>query len=321
MIVSVDGADLFYSSRGAGHVCLVPSAVGTRLYERQMSQQLGDAYRLVFVDLRGGGRSTGDPSTLTFDQVAADLEAVRVDIGVGQVSVIGHSILGALAIEYGRRCPETVRQVVTVGTPPRGDMTWLFPRAAQFFEQDASDERKAVWRENLAQLPPGTPLEQSFPAQAPLRFFDARTDMVASYQDALVRPELLAHLMGQLTHEWDVTRDVGTLRVPLLLAHGRYDYTVPYTLWEGIETVLSLKSVLPELPMVAALTANHLAALLLPAGLAQLVIARDNDGAGVQAAARLRDRAQAQGLAVHDLVPCLDDFNDDLRRLGAHCNR
>jgi proline iminopeptidase len=117
-------------------------------------------------------------------------------------------------------------------------MTWLFPRAAQFFEQDASDERKAVWRENLAQLPPGTPLEQSFPAQAPLRFFDARTDMVASYQDALVRPELLAHLMGQLTHEWDVTRDAGTLRVPLLLAHGRYDYTVPYTLWEGIETVL-----------------------------------------------------------------------------------
>src|SRR3546814_12418894 len=31
---------------------------------------------------------------------------------------------------------------------------------------------------------------------------------------------------------------------------------------EGIETVLSLKSVLPELPMVSALTANHLAALL-----------------------------------------------------------
>ena len=32
---------------------------------------------------------------------------------------------------------------------------------------------------------------------------------------------------------------------------------------EGVETVLSLKSVLPELPMVSALTANHLAALLL----------------------------------------------------------
>lgn len=86
---------------------------------------------------------------------------------------------------------------------------------------------------------------------------------------------------------------------------------------EGIETVLSLKSVLPELPMVAALTANHLAALLLPAGLVQLVIARDNDDAGIRAAVRLRARAEAQGVAVRDLVPCLGDFNDDLRRLGA----
>ena len=86
---------------------------------------------------------------------------------------------------------------------------------------------------------------------------------------------------------------------------------------EGIETVLSLKTVLPELPMVSALTANHLAALVLPSGLARLVIARDNGAAGVRAAARLRDRAEAQGVVVHDLVPCLDDFNDDLRRLGA----
>jgi len=85
---------------------------------------------------------------------------------------------------------------------------------------------------------------------------------------------------------------------------------------EGIETVLSLKSVLPELPMVSALTANHLAALLFPPGLAQLLIARDNDEAGVRAATRLRERAEAQGVAVHDLVPCLDDFNEDLRRLG-----
>lgn len=85
---------------------------------------------------------------------------------------------------------------------------------------------------------------------------------------------------------------------------------------EGIETVLSLRSVLPELPMIAALTANHLAAMLLPPGLAQLVIARDNGDAGVRAAASLRERAEVHGVAVHDLVPCLDDFNEELRRLG-----
>jgi hypothetical protein len=104
----------------------------------------------------------------------------------------------------------------------------------------------------------------------------------------------------------------------VLLGHGvRFgDATDRLLAGEGIETVLSLKSVLPELPMVAALTANHLSALLLPGGLAQLVIARDNDDAGLRAAVRLRDRAEAQGVAVHDLVPRFGDFNDDLRRLG-----
>lgn len=110
----------------------------------------------------------------------------------------------------------------------------------------------------------------------------------------------------------------------VLLGHGiRFGRATDRLLaGEGIETVLSLKSILPELPMVSALTANHLAALLLPPGLAQLVVARDNGAAGVRAAARLRDRAEAQGIAVRDLVPCLDDFNDDLRRLGpAHLRR
>jgi hypothetical protein len=36
-----------------------------------------------------------------------------------------------------------------------------------------------------------------------------------------------------------------------------------------------------------------------------------------RAAARLRERAEAQGVAVHDLVPSFEDFNADLRRLGS----
>jgi hypothetical protein len=49
---------------------------------------------------------------------------------------------------------------------------------------------------------------------------------------------------------------------------------------EGIETMLSLRCVLPTLPMAAALSANHLAAMLLPLTLRRLYIARDADAAG-----------------------------------------
>ena len=85
---------------------------------------------------------------------------------------------------------------------------------------------------------------------------------------------------------------------------------------EGIETILSLRQVLPHLPMVAALSANHLAALLLPAGLRRLYIARDNDLAGDRAVEALTALAVADGIEAVPLTPMLKDFNDDLRQLG-----
>ena len=85
---------------------------------------------------------------------------------------------------------------------------------------------------------------------------------------------------------------------------------------EGIETILSLRVIMPSLPMVAALSANHLAALLLPPTLRRLYVARDADSAGDVAMASLCNRAETAGIEVLSLSPCFDDFNEDLRRLG-----
>jgi len=85
---------------------------------------------------------------------------------------------------------------------------------------------------------------------------------------------------------------------------------------EGIETALALKTVLPALPVVAALSAAHLAALTVPPTLRRLYIARDNDTAGRLALERLRDRFQGVSLDIRALVPLAEDFNADLLCLG-----
>lgn len=85
---------------------------------------------------------------------------------------------------------------------------------------------------------------------------------------------------------------------------------------EGIETMLSLRQVMPTLPMVAALSANHLAALVLPQTLRRLYIALDADAAGHCAGQVLADKAVAAGIEVLPLHPAHDDFNTDLRRSG-----
>jgi len=85
---------------------------------------------------------------------------------------------------------------------------------------------------------------------------------------------------------------------------------------EGVETVLSLRDAIPATATVAALSASHLAAFILPPHLRHLIIARDNDPAGIRAARTLAARAEALGISVMILRPVLKDFNADLRQLG-----
>ena len=85
---------------------------------------------------------------------------------------------------------------------------------------------------------------------------------------------------------------------------------------EGIETMLSLKCVLPEMTVAAALSAAHLGAILFPPSLRRLYIARDNDPAGDAARDQLNQRASEAGIDAIVLSPRLGDFNEDLSAFG-----
>jgi hypothetical protein len=90
---------------------------------------------------------------------------------------------------------------------------------------------------------------------------------------------------------------------------------------EGIETMLSLRMALPNMPMVAALSAAHLSAILFSDMLRRLYIARDDDPAGDGAMTTLIERAADSGIEAIVLSPRLGDFNEDLRMLGADALR
>ena len=238
MIVQAAGAELQCVTRGRGPVCLVLTTIGTKPYERQLPAALDDRFTLAFVDVRGSGRSTGTVTDLTFDLMAADLEAVRTALGAPRVVVLGHSIAGMLAIEYARRHPETVSHAIVVGSPPRGDMAVLLAASTAFFQERASAERKRLLQEKMAGLPPGASPAEGMYAQTPMRFFDPLYDARPLFADSQPRPEVLRHLLGTLAPTWDVTAG-DPLRAPTLLVHGRHDYTVPYVLWDDV---------LPRLP-------------------------------------------------------------------------
>ncbi|MVA20723.1 DNA primase [Agrobacterium vitis] len=90
---------------------------------------------------------------------------------------------------------------------------------------------------------------------------------------------------------------------------------------EGVETVLSPRQVLPHMPMLAGLSAAHLAAILFPATLRRLYVLRDRDPAGDGARDSLIARAENVGIEAIALSPVGEDFNDDLRWRGTDALR
>jgi len=85
---------------------------------------------------------------------------------------------------------------------------------------------------------------------------------------------------------------------------------------EGIETVLSLHSLLPSLTLHAAGSSSHLPSIPFDRLLRRLYIAHDNDEAGEKAGSRLLERAALSGIETILLVPQTNDFNDDLAAFG-----
>ena len=132
-------------------------------------------------------------------------------------------------------------------------------------------------------------------------FLDIERDTVA---DIIDPKRVMEQLMGQAVRFGEPS--------PLLLAVG-----------EGIETVLSVGTALPELSLAACLSATHLGLFDVPDTVRELWILKDNDAAGARAAAHLRERLANRNIVIHAVEPVLGDFNDDLQAWGlqALCER
>jgi proline iminopeptidase len=102
----VDAGDvlIYYEALGRGDPLLVvhggPGA--SHDYFLPYLIPLARTNRLIFIDERGSGKSTKleDPKGYTVENMAEDVEAVRQKLGLGRVSLLGHSYGGVLAQAY-----------------------------------------------------------------------------------------------------------------------------------------------------------------------------------------------------------------------------
>ncbi|MEU8437376.1 alpha/beta hydrolase [Streptomyces sp. NPDC029216] len=117
VFTTYDGTELAYHVQGEGEplICLPGGAM-------RASRYLGDlgglhaGRRLIRLDLRGTGDSAvpADEGTYRVDHQVADVEALRLHLGLERMDVLGHSAAGNLALMYAAAHPERVRRLVLV---------------------------------------------------------------------------------------------------------------------------------------------------------------------------------------------------------------
>ena len=231
--VRVPGAELDLVA--GGRTPKVLSIGAPTYYQRVYSKKLREELPIAFGDLRHWVPSLDghDPSAITLDTYAEDIEAVRrAALGDEPVVVMGHSIHGSIAIEYARRFPGSVRGVVAVAAPPVG-VTALSSVSEAFWGRDASAERKAAHAENLARRPRPASIERSqdvvdaYVADGAKYWYDPYYDASWLWEGTVANMAVFGQLMYGLFGEWQLE----PIEVPLLAQVGRYDYPVPYTLW------------------------------------------------------------------------------------------
>ena len=227
---SYDGTKIGYRVLGEGPpvVCLPGGPGRTAEYFGDLGG-LSKSRQLVLTDTRGTGESedAADPSSYRCDRLVGDVEALRVQLGLGRMDVLGHSAAGNLAILYAAAYPERIARLILL-TP---GLTAL-----------GADESEEVWRAALerrsgeqwypdalaamARAEAGDQTVENRRAYMP--FFYGRWDNAAQAHAGVGISERARAVMANFRAEGAfspaVTREaIGGLTAPVLLYGGELD--------------------------------------------------------------------------------------------------
>ena len=112
-----DGTSLSFSEVGTGPrlVCL-PGGPGRASAYLEDLGGLSRERTLVLLDARATGASEvpADPSTLRFDRLAEDVDALREHLGEERIDLLGHSAGAIVAQAYAAAHPERLRSLLLV---------------------------------------------------------------------------------------------------------------------------------------------------------------------------------------------------------------
>jgi proline iminopeptidase len=199
--------------------------------------RLADAFRLIYYDQRGRGRSAGGvrPEDVTLSSEIEDLDRVRSGFGLEAVAVLGHSWGGVLAMEYALRHPDRVSHLLLLDTGPASADDWRSFREGLARRRSADVDAMRAIASTDAYARGDLEAEAAYyrihfritvrrPDQLELLVARLRSNFT---EQGVVLARAVEHRLHQQTSEsadWDLFPALRRLDVPTLVLHGEDDF-------------------------------------------------------------------------------------------------
>lgn len=240
-VISVKDAELHYVIEGKGIPCIV---LGHSLSQRQiLSQELRDHFKFIFADLRHDAQSNSSMqiSEITLNTYLDDIVTILDTLKLAKTAIFAHSHHAFIAIEYAQKYPAKISHMILTGCKPR--TAWS--AGDEFWETDASDERKMIFNQNWEEIPKDelnqmSPKERfvtTYVAMTPKLLYEPKGDLSYIVNAIDNDEDVFLHFQLSILNDYDIIEGP-TISTPVFLALGRYDYVSPYILWDDRKSVL-----------------------------------------------------------------------------------
>jgi len=245
--VTLNGVDIHYRTIGDGPVLFLVSpgwGVASGYLQRAFSS-LAKHLRLVFIDTRGSGLSgrPADPMQMGSVDMANDLEALRVHLGLSEISILGHSNSGAIALACAARYPDRVSKLVLIDSQVLG--LSADADTQRILQNRATDPRfkeatRIVSTFFTGQMNPATSDEslEAFIAQVLPLFLHSPEKSLPLAEEQLSGPissyAFASQFAADAAFPIDQTKSLGAIRAKVLIMVGRHDYICPVALSERL---------------------------------------------------------------------------------------
>lgn len=233
------GVTIWYEVRGAGSgtpLFIVNGGPGFDHAYTHLGDPVWDTFeksrRVVFYDQRGNGRSSelkpGQTCTLA-DQIA-DLDALRNQLGLDKIDLLGHSWGGYLVMAYSARHPEHIRHLVIVDSaaPKFSDTKFLFN---DIFPETTEKQDALSFADTLGDKKAGA---DSMALYMTMLFYSpekraAALPIMAKADFHKAVNESISADIGR----FDLNPEIAKFNFPTLVVTGRYDINVaPSVAWK-----------------------------------------------------------------------------------------